>query len=181
LRIGNAKSYGSEFFIKYEDKKLSGWISYTLSKTKRYFDEINEGVPYPAPFDKPHDIAIVASYNITDRMIVAANWIYATGVPYTLPTGRFEVQGNILPVYTGKNEYRLPDYHRLDFSLTIKGKDRPDKKWFGEWNFSVYNAYARKNAWSLSFQQDENDPNITYAEMTYLFSIIPAITYNFRF
>lgn len=181
LRIGNAESYGSEFFIKYEDKKLSGWISYTLSKTKRYFDEINEGVPYPAPFDKPHDIAIVASYNITDRMIVAANWIYATGVPYTLPTGRFEVLGNVLPVYTGRNEYRLPDYHRLDVSLTIKGKERPGKKWFGEWNFSVYNAYARKNAWSLSFLQDETDPNVTYAEMTYLFSIIPAITYNFRF
>jgi hypothetical protein len=181
LRIGNANSYGSEFFLKYHDDKLSGWISYTLSKTTRYFDEINEGLPYPAPYDKPHDIAIVGSYNISNRIIVAANWIYATGVPYTLPTGRFEVLGNILPVYTGKNEYRLPDYHRLDVSLTVKAKEKPGKKWFGEWNFSVYNAYARKNVWTLNFQQDENDPNVTYAEMTYLFSIIPAITYNFKF
>ena len=167
--------------MKYGGDKLSGWISYTLSKTTRYFDEINKGVAYPAPFDKPHDISIVGSYNITERMSVAANWIYAIGVPYTLPTGRFEILGNILPVYTGRNEYRFPDFHRLDLSFTIKGKDKPDKKWFGEWNFSVYNAYARKNVWTLSFQQDENDPDLTYSEMTYLFSIIPAITYNFRF
>jgi hypothetical protein len=114
-------------------------------------------------------------------MILAANWVYSAGIPYTLPTGRYEVLGNILPLYTGRNEYRLPDYHRLDISLTIKGKEKSDKRWEGEWNISIYNAYARKNVWSLNFVQDDSDPNITYAEKTYLFSIIPAITYNFKF
>ena len=181
LRIGRAESYGLELFTRYEGDKLSGWISYTLSKTTRFFDEINRGEPYPAPYDKPHDVSVVASYNITKRMILAANWVYSTGIPYTLPTGRYEVLGNILPLYTGRNEYRLPDYHRLDISLTIKGKEKSDKRWEGEWNISIYNAYARKNVWSLNFVQDDSDPNITYAEKTYLFSIIPAITYNFKF
>lgn len=181
LRVGEATSYGAEFYIKYDFSKFSGWISYTRSKTTRDIPEINEGVPYPAPYDKPNDLAIVFSYDISQRISFGANWIYSTGVPFTLPTGRYEFGGNILPIYTGRNEYRLPDYHRLDLSVTIRGKDKPDKRWQGEWNISIYNAYARKNVWTLNFQQDESNPDITYAEMTYLFRIIPALTYNFTF
>ena len=118
---------------------------------------------------------------MSQRVSFGANWIYSTGVPFTLPTGRYEFGGNILPIYTGRNEYRLPDYHRLDLSVTIRGKDKPDRRWQGEWNISIYNAYARKNVWTLNFQQDETNPEITYAEMTYLFRIIPALTYNFTF
>jgi len=102
-------------------------------------------------------------------------------LPFTLPTGRYSIDGNIIPLYTGRNQYRLDDYHRLDIALTIQEKKRSRKPWNGEWNFSVYNAYARKNPWTLNFVQDSEDPNKTYAEMTYLFSIIPSITYNFRF
>lgn len=181
LRIGSATSCGAEFFVRYEGADLSGWISYTLSRTTRDIPGINEGKPYPAPYDKPHDVAVVLNYDIARRISLGANWIYSSGIPFTLPSGRYEVLGNILPVYTGRNEYRLPDYHRLDLSLTLRGKDNPARRWRGEWNLSVYNAYARKNVWTLNFIQDDEDPDRTYAEMTYLFSLIPAITYNFRF
>jgi len=181
LRIGEATSYGAELFIKYQTTKFSGWISYTLSRTIRDIPEINEGRPYPAPYDKPHDLALVFSYDISARIAAAATWVYNTGIPFTLPSGRYEVMGKILPLYSGRNEYRLPDYHRLDLSITLKGKQRPGKRWQGEWNLSAYNAYARKNAWTLNFIQDKTNPDVTYAEMTYLFSIIPAITYNFKF
>jgi hypothetical protein len=181
VRVGKATSYGAELYLKYEIHEFSGWISYTYSRTIRNFPEINGGNPYPAPYDKPNDLAIVLSYELMSRITVAANWIYSTGLSYTLPAGRYEVMGNVIPLYTGRNEYRLPDYHRLDFSITLMGKEKPGKRWRGEWNFSVYNAYARKNVWALNFVQDEAEPDVTYAEMTYLFSIVPAITYNFKF
>jgi len=181
LRVGEASSYGAEFYVRYDISKLSGWVSYTWSRTTRDIPGINQGVPYSAPYDKPNDLAIVLNYDLSPRISLGANWIYSTGVPFTLPAGRYEFGGNILPLYTGRNEYRLPDYHRLDLSVTIRGKEKPGKRWYGEWNISVYNAYARKNPWTLNFQQDETNPDVTYAEMTYLFSIIPALTYNFTF
>jgi hypothetical protein len=181
IRIGEATSYGAEFYVKYDGDAFSGWISYTLSRTIRTFEEINHGEPYPAPYDRPHDLAIVISYDPVKRIGLALNWIYSTGLPFTLPSGRYEVMNNILPVYTGRNEYRLPDYHRLDLSITLKGKERPGKRWRGEWNLSLYNAYARKNVWTINFIQDETLPDVRYAEKTYLFSIVPAITYNFTF
>ncbi len=181
LRIGEATSYGAELYLKYKTREFSGWISYTYSRTMREFTEINDGKPYAAPYDKPHDLAIVLNYDLTPRIGIAANWIYSTGIPFTLPSGRYEVMGNIIPLYTGRNEYRLPDYHRLDLAVTIKGKERANRRWRGEWNFSIYNAYGRKNVWTLNFVQDEAQPDLTYAEMTYLFSIVPAITYNFKF
>jgi hypothetical protein len=147
----------------------------------RTFAEINEGNPYPAPYDRPNDLAIVLSYDITQRFGLAVNWIYSTGLPFTLPSGRYEVGNNILPLYTGRNAYRFPDYHRLDLSVTLRGKERPGKRWRGEWNLSLYNAYARKNTWTINFVVDEAQPDVTHAEMTYLFTIIPAITYNFKF
>ena len=181
VRIGEATSYGAEFYVKYASGGFSGWISYTLSKTIRTFAEINEGNPYSAPYDRPHDLALVLSYDITQRFGVAANWIYTTGLPFTLPSGRYEIMNNILPLYTGRNEYRLPDYHRLDLSITLRGKEKPGKRWRGEWNLSIYNAYARKNIWTLNFVPDDIEPDVTHAEMTYLFTIVPAITYNFKF
>jgi len=181
IRIGEASSYGAEFFVKYASSKFSGWVSYTLSRTIRTFEEINNGDPYPAPYDRPHDVSIVLSYDPTKRIGVGLNWIYSTGLPFTLPSGRYEVMNNILPVYTGRNEYRLPAYHRMDLSFTLRGKEKPGKRWRGEWNLSLYNAYARKNAWTINFVQDEDQPDVTYAEKTYLFSIVPAITYNFIF
>lgn len=181
IRVGEASSYGAELYLKYEYKSFSGWISYTLSKTMRDIPEINGGVPYPAPYDKPNDLAIVLNYSFTPRIEVAANWIYSTGLPFTLPSGRYEIMGSILPLYTGRNEYRLPAYHRLDLSFTLKGKEKAGKRYRGDLNISIYNAYARKNVWTISFVQDEAQPEVMNAEMTYLFSFVPAITYNFKF
>jgi len=182
IRIGEASSYGAEFFVKYASSKFSGWVSYTLSRTMRIFEEINNGDPYPAPYDRPHDVSLVLSYDPAKRIGLALNWIYSTGLPFTLPSGRYEVMNNILPVYTGRNEYRLPAYHRMDLSFTLRGKEKPPGKRFRwELNLSLYNAYARKNAWTINFVQDEDQPDVTYAEKTYLFSIVPAITYNFIF
>ena len=121
------------------------------------------------------------NYEFSKRLWLSANWVYSTGLPITFPTGRFEYMGNIAPVYSNRNAYRMPDYHRLDASISLKSKDKADRKWHYEWNLSVYNAYARKNAWAINFVQDEENPTSTHAEMTYLFSIIPAITFNFHF
>lgn len=181
LRFGNATSYGLEFLLRKNEGRITGWVSYTYSKTRRTFPEINNGDPYPAPYDKPHDVAVVLNYEITKRIWVSANWVYSTGLPVTFPTGRFEYMGNIAPVYSRRNAYRMPDYHRLDISVYLQSKDKPGKKWHYDLNLSVYNAYARKNAWAINFVQDDQNPNITYAEMTYLFPIIPALTFNFYF
>ncbi|MFC2116647.1 TonB-dependent receptor domain-containing protein, partial [Bacteroidota bacterium] len=181
IRIGEGNSYGLEFLVRKNTGQLSGWISYTYSRTERTVPEINNGNPYAAPYDRPHDLAIVLNYEISKRIWVSGNWVYSTGLPVTFPTGRFEYMGNIAPVYSNRNAYRMPDYHRLDLSVSLAGKDKPGKKWGWDLNLSAYNAYARKNAWTINFVQDENDPNRTHAEMTYLFSVIPALTFNFHF
>jgi len=181
LRIGEGTSYGLEFLVRKNSGRLNGWVSYTYSKTERIVPEINNGEAYMAPYDRPHDLAIVLNYEITKRIWVSGNWVYTTGMPVTFPTGRFEYMGNIAPVYSNRNAYRMPDYHRLDLSVSLSGKDKPQRKWRWDLNLSAYNAYARKNAWTINFVQDELDPNVTHAEMTYLFSIIPALTFNFHF
>ncbi len=181
IRIGDGSSYGLEFLLRKNSGKLNGWISYTYSKTERIVPEINYGNAYTAPYDKPHDLAIVLNYEITNRIWVSGNWVYSSGLPVTFPTGRFEYMGNIAPVYSNRNAYRMPEYHRLDLSISLAGKDKPNRKWDWDLNLSAYNAYARKNAWTINFVQDDNDPNVTHAEMTYLFSIIPALTFNFHF
>ncbi len=181
LRIGTGYSYGIETMIRKNEGKLTGWISYTYSRAFREIPEIDSGKIYRAPYDKPHTLSVVANYDITKRINASFTWVYATGLPITLPTGRAVVGNVILPIYSDRNAYRMDDYHRLDFSVTLKGKDKPDKKWHGEWNLSIYNVYNRHNTWAINFTPDANDPNVTYAEKTYLFAIIPALTYNFKF
>ena len=181
LRYGKSSSKGLEVLVKIPEGRLNGWISYTLSKTDRSFADINNGKTYLAYYDKPHNMSVVLNYEISKRTSLSSTWIYYTGAPVTFPTGRAEIGGKIVPIYSERNAYRMPDYHRLDLSLTIKGKQKPNKKWSHEWNFTIYNAYGRKNAWTINFVQDKDNPSVTYAEKTYLFSIIPAITYNFKF
>ena len=112
---------------------------------------------------------------------MGATWVYNTGSAVTFPTGRFVYGNTVIPIYSDRNGYRLPDYHRLDVSATWRSKEKPNRKWSYEWNFSVYNAYGRKNPWVINFKQEPNDPGKTYAEMIYLFSFVPAITFNFLF
>ncbi|KAF0201260.1 MAG: tonb-dependent receptor [Bacteroidetes bacterium] len=181
LRTGKGWSYGMEIMVKKNIGKLNGWISYTLSATRRQIEGINDGNSYRAPYEKPHNISVIINYEFSERAVLSSNWVYSTGSPVTFPTGRAVIGNVIVPIYSDRNSYRLPDYHRLDVSFTYKNKIRENRKWQGEWNFSVYNAYGRKNAWAINFQQDPVNPYVTYAEKTYLFSIIPSITYNFKF
>jgi len=181
LRFGTAESYGVELMLRKTKGDLTGWIGYTLSKAEREIESINNGKPYSAPYDKPHDLSIVVNYELSERISMGANWVYSTGRPVTYPTGRAYWGNVIVPIYSDRNAYRLPDYHRLDLSLTLRPRLNPDRKWYGEWNFSVYNAYARKNVWTINFVPEPDDPYSTYAESTYLFSLIPSITYNFKF
>ena len=180
LRIGNAWSYGLEFLVRKNGGKINGWVSYTFSRTFRQVKEINEGKAYPAPYDAPHDVSIVFNYDLSQRISLSANWIYSTGKPVTFPTGRAVIEGAILPIYSDRNAYRMMDYHRLDVSITLRPK--PKERKFG-WDlvFSAYNAYNRHNAWAINFVQDPQDPFVTYAEKTYLFGIVPSVTFNFRF
>ena len=181
IRVGSSKAYGVEFLLKKTEGKLTGWLGYTLSHTERTISGINDGKTYVAPFDKPHDISLVMNYEASKRVSVSANWIYATGQPITLPVQRYEINGAIVPLYSERNGARYDDYHRLDFSVTLKGRNRNNSSWNGEWVFSIYNVYNRKNIWALNFKQDDENPDETYAEKTYLFPVIPSVTYNFKF
>lgn len=178
LRFGYGEAYGAEFLIRKQVGDFTGWIAYTLSQSMRYFDDINDGNPYLSPYDKTHDVSIVASYNISKRVSASATWVYGSGSPATFPTGRFEYGNMLAPVYSDRNDYRIPDYHRLDLGLTLKPKIKKNRKFDYSWVFSVYNAYNRHNTYSISFEEDNGE---TKAIKTYLFGIIPAVTFNFNF
>lgn len=178
LLYGIGRAYGMEFFFKKRTGKFTGWISYTLSRTERQFATINDNSWFPARNDRTHDFNIVLMYDITPRINVSLTWIYYTGIAATFPSGKYYVAGNLVPYYGPRNQDRFPDYHRLDIGATFILKKR--KNWEHDLNVSVYNLYARKNAYSIDFKVDQNT-NKTYAEMTYLFRIVPSITYNFKF
>jgi len=181
LRIGNARAYGIEFMVKKDAGKWSGWLGYTYSKIEKKIDQINDGNWYNARYDKPHEFSAVVSYAPTDRLSFSSNFVFSSGSAVTFPTGRYVFEGRVVPVYSDRNAERLPNYHRLDFSTNYK----PKKKLFGkieaEWIFSVYNLYNRKNAYSIDFKHEENNPSATYAEKSAVFSIVPSVTYNAKF
>jgi hypothetical protein len=179
LIFGKGWGYGAEFLIRKKYGKMTGWISYTLSKTKRQFKSINEGNPFLAKQDRPHNLAIVGMYEISKRLTFSATWIFCSGNVVTFPSGRYVIDGNVVPYYTERNGYRMPDYHRLDFGITLQGRKRD--RFESNWNFSVYNAYARANAYAINFQPDPNDPTKMQAVQLSLFRFVPAISYNFRF
>ena len=182
IRPGKARSRGIEWMSQYTGTRLTGWIAYTLSRSERQSQWINNGQRYLSPYDHLHDLTLVANYRINDRLTIACNWIYFTGTPVTLPVGRFDFQGGVVPLYSDRNAERMPDYHRMDLSLTLRDKSKLDKKWQGEWNFSVYNLYGRKNAWAINFVGDDDlDAYYKEAEKTYLFSVVPSVTYNVKF
>ncbi len=180
LRFGQGKAYGAELLLRKNSGKFNGWISYTYSRAKRQVDQVNGGNWYKSPYDKPNNVSVVVNYNISPKWTISANWVYASGTPVTYPTGRYLIEGNYVPIYSGRNEYRYPDYHRLDLSATCK-LSNPKKRFQSELVFSLYNAYGRKNPWTILFRQEEDRPDTSYAEMIYLFTFVPSITYNFNF
>lgn len=178
LRFGKGKGYGLEFLVKKNDGKISGWVSYTWSRAFRTIPGVNEGNTYRAPTDRPHNVNAVLFYDITKRVQVSLNWIYATGQPLTLPEGRFWFFNELIPVYTERNAYRLPDYHRMDASVTIQ-LNRPGKRLKHAIHASVYNLYGRKNPWAVNYRMRPTGEQ--YLEMTYLFGVVPSVTWSFNF
>jgi hypothetical protein len=179
LLYGKGLAYGAEFFLKKKEGKLTGWIGYTLSRTLRQFDQINDGKSYPAKQDRIHDVSLVGIYKISNTWTLAGTWVFYTGDAVTYPRGRYVIDGIETPYYTDRNGDRLPDYHRLDLSATNTKKKKGNRE--RSWNFSIYNAYARKNTYAINFRPDPNDPTKTQAVRLSLFSIIPSVTYNFKF
>jgi hypothetical protein len=177
LLYGVGRSYGGEFYFRKKTGKFTGWISYTLSRSERRFAEINRNNWFPARFDRTHDLSIVAIYDITPRIHVSATWVFFTGNAVTYPVGIYFVNGTPTPLYGDRNQNRFPDYHRLDLGATFILKKR--KNWEHDLNVSVYNVYARKNVFAIDFKVDER--GALYAEKTYLFRIVPSVTYNFKF
>jgi len=174
LRYGESEAYGIEFLVKKVKGKLSGWVSYTYSYAEREIKEINFGNPYPAPYDKPNDISFVSTYELNKRWTFGATWVYSTGSPITFPISSYETGNLVLPIYSKRNSYRMPDYHRLDISISFKNKEKPNRAWNSEWNLSIYNAYNRHNAWAINFVSDEANSRIKKSELTYLFPILPT-------
>ncbi|MEZ4900421.1 MAG: TonB-dependent receptor [Spirosomataceae bacterium] len=184
LLFGNGRAYGSEFYIKKNKGKLTGWLSYTLARTERQIEGINNGGWFPARFDKTHNVSTVALYQLNDRWSFSANFAFNTGTPASFPTNRFEWNGWVLPhnIDNSRNASRIPSYHRLDLGATYKPKKKLFKKGQGEYVFSVYNAYNRRNPFSVYVRQNEDNNLLTEAvRYSIIGSIVPAITYNFKF
>lgn len=179
LLFGDGRAYGAEFFIKKRKGTFTGWISYTLSRTERKINGINENKWYNAKQDRTHDLAVVASYQLTKRWSLSSNFVFYTGNAVTFPSGKYNIEDRTIYYYTERNGYRMPNYHRLDFSANYEG--RQDRKWRSSWNFSLYNVYGRENAYTITFKDDPDDPSKTLAEQTALFKWVPSITYNFNF
>ncbi|HYH56214.1 MAG TPA: hypothetical protein VD772_06350, partial [Anseongella sp.] len=179
LLFGKGRAYGLEWQLKKKAGKLTGWLSYTLSKTERRIEGINNNNWYNARQDRTHDIALVASYQMNPRWTFSASWVYYTGDAVTFPAGKYRVDDEVVFYYTERNAYRMPDYHRLDLGATWILKQR--KKFSSELNFSLYNAYGRENAYTINFREGEGNPDITEAVQTAIFKFIPSVSYNFKF
>lgn len=193
---GRGWAYGAEFLIKKNVGKTTGWVSYTLSRARRQVDEINAGLPYNARYDRIHDVSVVVSHQFNPRISLSGTWVYSTGLAVSLPSGRYQINGQSVPYYDPqkRNAYRMPDFHRMDLSMVLDSKKNESRRWNSSWSFSVYNAYARKNPFVITFEDVYNeDPGFEPGEddliessrpaavKTYLFSIIPSVTYNFEF
>lgn len=181
---GDGRAYGAEFYIKKNSGDLTGWISYTLARTERQVNGINNSDWFPARFDRTHNLSIVGFYDLSKTWSLSANFILSSGTPGTFPTNRFEWQGYYIPHNEegSRNNFRIPMTHRLDLSVTYDPEDEPNQWWTGKWVFSIYNVYNRKNPYSVYFRNNENNPAVTEAVRFAVFgSIVPAISYNFNF
>ena len=179
LLYGVGRAYGFEWLLKKKEGLFTGWVSYTLSKTERKIDGINQNNWYNAKQDRTHDIAVVGIYTINSKWSVSGVFVYNTGDAVTFPTGKYAFQGQTLYQYASRNANRMPDNHRLDISVTYDKKRK--KKIQESWNFSLYNVYGRENAYRITFQDDPNNLSRTQIIQTSLFRWVPSITYQFKF
>ncbi len=184
---GEARAYGLEILARKTQGRLQGWIAYTLSKSEQRTpgrteleSGINNGAWYNSAWDRTHDISITAQYELTKKWSFGANMIFQTGRPTTYPTAQYTFNDIVVPVYEPRNASRLAAYHHLDLSATWTPKPETKKRWKGEWIFSIYNAYNRKNAASISFSENTETGQNEAVRLS-IFGIIPAVTYNFKF
>ena len=185
--FGNGYSYGAEFYIKKAKGKFTGFVGYTLSYTKRNFPDLNEGKPYFAKYDRRHDVSISLMYEIIrNKLSASVVWVFASGNSMTIPTGMYFFGGTIITEYSERNAYRMPPYHRLDFSVDWTIAKR--KRFETGLNFSIYNVYNRKNPFYIFVEAqvlmspEDMTPSITtQAKQMSLFPILPSITWNFKF
>ncbi len=189
---GDGRAYGLELNVQKKEGRLNGWVSYTLGRSELQVDGINAGEWYPTRYDQTHNLKVFANYELGERTTFSANFSFTSGTPITAPTSRFTQQGYVIPFnyYDTRNNYRIPASHRLDLSLTWQmkrmknGKERKNQDYMV---FSLYNVYARKNPFSIFFAQGSERPmpGNPIETLAYKFSIIgsivPAVSYNFRF
>ena len=187
LLQGTGKVYGLELSLKKNLGRVTGSLSYTYSRSFRKIigdtpeETINEGKYFPSYYDIPHDFKITAVYKINRRWSMSGNFVFNTGRPATFPLSKYEIDKIVVANYTERNLQRIPDYHRLDFSVNLKGNNKKNKLWDSSWSFTVYNLYARKNAYSIYFKPVPGSRIPQAYKYTILGTIIPSIAYNFRF
>ncbi|MEJ5106815.1 TonB-dependent receptor [Chryseobacterium sp. MYb328] len=179
LLFGKGRAYGLELIAKKKSGKLTGWISYTLSKTERKINGINDNQWYNARMDKTHDLSIVATYQLNSKWTLSGLFLYSTGNAVTFPVGKYELNGQTVFQYNNRNADRMPAYHRMDLSATYEPES--NKRFRGSWTFGIYNLYGRENAYTITFEDNPNNPGTTRAMQTSLFRWVPNITYNFKF
>ncbi|MWB95379.1 TonB-dependent receptor plug domain-containing protein [Flavobacterium sp. GA093] len=184
---GRMRAYGLEIMFKKNEGKFNGWVSYTLSKSEqqtpgRTPEEtgINNGEWYNSAYDKKHNLAITGAYNLNEKWSFGANFALQSGQPATFPNDQYKYLDMTVPSYGLRNKDRLPAYHHLDISATLTPRKNKDRNWKGEWVFSIYNLYNRKNAASINFRQNV-DTGYNEAVKTSIFGIVPAVSYNFKF
>lgn len=176
---GKGRSYGIELMLKKKTGRFTGWIGYTLSKSEKKIDGINEGKWYNAIQDRTHDFSIVGMYELSPKWSLSAAWIYYTGNAITYPSGKYQINGKDVMYYAERNGYRMPAYHRLDLGATCLLKET--SKFRSELVFSLYNAYGRENAYMIEFRTNSKDPERTTAYQYSLFRFVPSISWNFKF
>lgn len=176
---GEGRSYGLELYLKKNFGKFSGWLSYTLARTEQKIISINNDDWYAAKYDRIHDLSIVLNYAFSNKINLSGTWVYYTGNAVTFPSGQYIIDDQVVPYYTERNGYRMPDYHRLDLNLHLKGRDR--KNYSSSWDISIYNVYNRYNAYSISFRASETNLGNMEAVKLSLFGIVPSLTFNINF
>ena len=184
---GQMRSYGLEVMLKKNEGRLNGWISYTLSRSEQQTPGrtiietgINNGQWYNSAYDKLHNLAVTSSYLLNEKWSFGANFALQSGQPVTYPNGQYQYLGITIPSYGLRNENRLPTYHHLDISATLTPRKNNNRNWKGEWVFSIYNLYNRKNAAAINFRQNSDTGN-NEAVKTSIFGMVPAVSYNFKY
>lgn len=184
MLFGKGRAYGAEFYASKNSGRFNGWISYTLSRTERQIHGLNNNEYFPTQYDKTHNATLVGIYQLRPRLSFSATFAFASGVPATLPDSEFEFQG--IPVQnnsnTTRNNARIPSYNRLDLSLTLKNRQKAGRRFTSEWVFSAFNALNRRNAFSVYTRQGEhNSARLEAVKFSMFGSVVPSVTYNFKF